>query len=406
MSEESPNRPHETLPGLSWVAAAVSENGPWGSWQHIGRVAWRLTILSLKVIAVLLALFGLAYYFDSRNNIRGVFIVLASAFAAVALLFVRVMLRTQYPEARLGHILGLRPLRTGEHIDREGNGLVVTFQMGPTCCMQCKTRSVGMIMSRPRLWFAIHTTGILLLLSALLAVVILITRMTKIPRGVVHSLVYVGFFGGLGMFSTEKLVAAGFCTACGDYTRSLGKRRRANEKKVYLRWREPRIVRRARTALDRRHIKRVLRVGFVAWLALALVHAVMSLGGSFDEGPFGGLPQPVQAALLGAIMATAMLGLWIVAYGGIRWLSPLTCRMTGNGLSWVLADKSGIILYERIRHCAISSRTIDDRTVSILALTLEQGGAPGIIGIAPTVSLEELRTVLENHRVSVDGDTN
>ncbi|MFH0962599.1 MAG: hypothetical protein V2A58_01160 [Planctomycetota bacterium] len=373
----------------------------WGSWRHIGRVAWRLSVLGMNVSAVFIGVIGVVWFLDLRGNNGAARLFLALAIWVGFLLLLRAILRQVYPEARLANMLGIRPLRTEEHLDADGIPIRLTFYMGAERCLRCLERTVGRVIVKPRVWLALHVAGMALLAVALAAVFIMFGFRRMVSDGVVMIGFFGGFFGGLAVFGAKALPGKGFCTRCGDYTWALWKKTRAGERKKHLSWKEPKGIRRIREAMERKPLAAHMRWGLAIWIPMFVVGLALLCPEVLWARDRGEARSYGWLVLGAAMMASLFLGLV-----GAPLVMHLLCRskvtLTGNGVKHTIGDWTRTHLYERIRNCRIAQQKMGEGTASVLVLTVEGAAKPVLLGIAPGIRLDELERVLREHGVTVE----
>jgi hypothetical protein len=169
--------------------------------------------------------------------------------------------------------------------------------------------------------------------------------------------------------------------------------------KTYLRWQEPDTVRRAREARD--------GDGY-DWPALLRLKVGLSTSGMFlvtwaifklDPNKH---PPPLSHFLLVILPAGfffAYIHPWLMSWANSKSTSEIL--VMENGVAWVVGSTRSFWKYKYVPSCRIASAGPHDQAVSVLELHDHLGGSL-VLGINPSVSLEELARVLAERGVQVE----
>ena len=163
--------------------------------------------------------------------------------------------------------------------------------------------------------------------------------------------------------------------------------------KTYLKWREPKLVRRAVTAMEERKTRPFVRpiiFGVAFGMLMGLWYLACLLPG--NNPPSAGVA--VLTAIGGGLLMTYGLPL-LLRYG------PAEIRVMGKWIQRAVGNSATIWKYWDIKHCQIASREINGEDVSVLALTMKNG-TTSMIGIGASVSSKELECVLSQRGVQVN----
>jgi hypothetical protein len=159
--------------------------------------------------------------------------------------------------------------------------------------------------------------------------------------------------------------------------------------RTYLHWREPALVRRTREAAEEKALPRLLRPALVL-----LCTGLLLLQWYFATLNPNKQPRPLWQVLPVAVG----FGLLLVYVLPLLYrLCPSSIRVTDAGLARVVGNHARVWKYRDLRSC----RVVSEGAVSVLELTTG-GGQAVILGIAPSVPLEELCEVLAGCGVQVN----
>jgi hypothetical protein len=153
--------------------------------------------------------------------------------------------------------------------------------------------------------------------------------------------------------------------------------------KTYLRWREPKEVRRTCEWLERRSSSRLLRPALVLVVAGTLLCTWY-----LNKNPSPWWPA-VLLGLGGGVVVVYVLPLLYV-------ICPSEVRVTETCILKIVGDQPAAWKYTEIEACCIAT----DGTVAVLEIVTRKG-KNNIVGIAPSVPLDELARVLGEHGVEV-----
>lgn len=99
------------------------------------------------------------------------------------------------------------------------------------------------------------------------------------------------------------------------------------------------------------------------------------------------------------ITAGAIFILCLVLYGCTR-MMQIDVKITGKAIVWELGDTQTAYRFEAIDNCEIRNASVGGRTIPVLVVALKNGDREDF-GIAPSVSVEVLRSTLKQRSVNV-----
>ncbi len=161
--------------------------------------------------------------------------------------------------------------------------------------------------------------------------------------------------------------------------------------KTYLKWTEPKLERRTRDALEKAAMPYWLRPTLLLLLSglLLLNWLLATLNPQNNPLPF---MQALFIALIGGVF-------FVYGFPLILELCPSYIRVTETCIHRVIGNHARVWKYSEIQVCRIVSEGTDGG-INILEITTHKGKT-SILGIAATVSLDELEREVSERGVSV-----
>lgn len=160
--------------------------------------------------------------------------------------------------------------------------------------------------------------------------------------------------------------------------------------KTYLKWTEPKLARRTSDALEKADLPRWFRPAATLLLSglLLLNWFLATLNPQKNPLPF---MQALPIALVGGVVFVYLFPL-------LYRLCPSYIRVTDRYISRVIGNHPSVWKYSEIQTCRIASER-SEGGINVLEITMQKGKT-SILGIAPTVDLDELHRVLTERGVS------
>ena len=369
----------------------------------------RVVVLALAGLALVVGLATLSIWLIRRfpDSDLGALVFLSPLCLLAGLSFYLVIVNT-YPDLHVKNIKGFKPLRVVPYTFEDGSEVDVIFLRKPRRCDRCDARMTGVVITKPRLYGTL--TIILRLLAPPVFVPLLLAWiLDKAAGGFPFWTCLAGgaCFVCFGLIDIRERFALRYlCLICGEYRPRWGARGFPKVGRVVLKWKEPRAIRRGLDAAGRTKFphRRLLVYSLVlSAVIFGVMVAVFLLfrwwGVAPDEGPIG------EGRWFEMVIASLGMGFLILygvaasSYLELR-LFRREIRIAERGIAVPAHRGRRLTEYGDIVRAEIASHESEGRIYSVLALTKSLDRFE-LIGIAPTVSLDEVQRILTEQGVAV-----